>query len=67
MIDAEPELTTGLSEEQEASLDRIAMQLENGVLLFQQVIASDGTKCNRVIIEYTGVDWPVSDVCDYKK
>ena len=45
-----------MSDEQVEILQTMASDLE-GVVLFQQVLMSDGTKSNRAIIDYPG-DWP---------
>tara|TARA_B100000427_G_scaffold316499_1_gene311609 strand:- start:423 stop:635 length:213 start_codon:yes stop_codon:yes gene_type:complete len=57
MINGKASLTTGLSDEQRKQLEVIAASLQNGVVLYQQIINSDGTKGNRAIIDYDGVDW----------
>ena len=57
MIDGKPSLTTGLTDEQISTLEEIASTLENGVVIYQQVLDHTGAKKNRAIIDYSGVDW----------
>ena len=61
MIDGKPNLTTGLTEEQVRTLEEIAGSLENGVVIYQQLLDREGGKKNRAIIDYTGVDWPEAE------
>ena len=66
MIDGKVSLTTGLSDDQRKQLEDIAATLQNGVVLYQQILNSDGTKSNRAIIDYNGVDWDANEAA-YKK